>query len=109
MNAVPGGTPTRACLYCGETIPQAAKICPFCQSALDGTGPPPPIPPAPAGAWSCPVCRQSAGFVTQNEVSTTGWIVFIVLALTCILLCWIGLFIKEPVARCASCRSKITR
>ncbi len=38
----------RACPYCAEQIQDAAVVCRFCKSRLDG-GPPEPAPPAAPG------------------------------------------------------------
>jgi len=37
LPAASDGGPTRACPFCAETIKAAAKLCRFCNRALDGT------------------------------------------------------------------------
>jgi hypothetical protein len=57
----------------------------------------PPPPQYPAVGFTCPFCHTTAPPFTASKVSTAGWVVFVLLFLSCfgILLAWIGLLIKE--------------
>lgn len=58
--------------------------------------------PPPIG-FKCPFCQSPfAPFVVQ-KVSTGGWIVFAVMVMFCIPLCWIGLLMKENTHVCSTC------
>ena len=53
--------------------------------------------------FRCPFCRTGRRPAVRNKISTTGWVVFVVLLLTCLPLCFIGLFITEPHRVCSDC------
>jgi hypothetical protein len=44
----------------------------------------------------------------DRRVSTAGWIVFSVLLVTTVIFFWVGLLMKEDVAICPMCRSKLS-
>lgn len=71
--------------------PQAAPITPVI------------LVPQPV-AFSCPFCRTPYPPLNMQRISTSGWVVFVILLLFCIPLCWLGLLIKEDYRICASCR-----
>jgi len=61
-------------------------------------------------AAKCPVCGHEGTAIAQEQVSMTGWIVFIVLLVVCIPLCWIPFVVsglKEQVYKCSQCGAKI--
>ncbi len=58
--------------------------------------------------YRCPRCGSSYHPVIERRISTAGWIVFSVLLITTIIFFWIGLLLKEDVAVCPVCRSKIS-
>lgn len=68
------------------------------------------------GAWSaftldasyrCPRCGTPYHPVIDRRVSTAGWVVFSILLVTTVIFFWIGLLIREDVAVCPMCRSKL--
>jgi hypothetical protein len=81
--------------------------------------PPAPFQPAqPASASSytyaamdahyrCPRCGTSYLPVMEKRVSTAGWIVFSVLLVFTLIFFWIGLLMKENVAVCPVCRTRL--
>lgn len=58
--------------------------------------------------YHCPRCGSSYHPVIERRISTAGWIVFSALLITTIIFFWIGLLLKEDVAVCPVCRSKIS-
>jgi lipopolysaccharide-induced tumor necrosis factor-alpha factor len=59
----------------------------------------------------CPFCGHDGPPVLEKRVSTNGWIVFAVLLVVCLPLCWIPLVMdnfKEVVPKCASCFSRLS-
>jgi LITAF-like zinc ribbon domain len=57
----------------------------------------------------CPFCHTNAPPMKYVKVSTGGWIVFVLLILSCfgILLAWIGLLMKESYTVCSQCGIKL--
>jgi lipopolysaccharide-induced tumor necrosis factor-alpha factor len=58
----------------------------------------------------CPQCGNEGEPVVSKQMSTNGWIVFAVLLLVCLPLCWIPFVVdsfKEEVRSCPSCGGKI--
>jgi len=53
--------------------------------------------------FQCPYCKTRALPRIRSDISQTGWIVFIVLILSCFPLCWVALFIKEEYRVCSAC------
>lgn len=55
--------------------------------------------------FQCPICHTTVPPYIARKISTTGWVVFILL--TCFLItipfCWIGLLIKEDYRVCSVC------
>lgn len=73
------------------------------------TNPPYTIPPQPvfvtsAPVFRCPFCQSPYPPFVVQKVSGAGWVVFVLLILLCVPLCWIGLLIKEDHRVCSSCR-----
>lgn len=58
--------------------------------------------------FRCPRCMSHFPPRMERRISTAGWITFAVLLVFFFPLFWIGLLIKENVAICQSCSSKIT-
>ena len=61
-------------------------------------------------AFACPFCQFQGPPVSEMKVSAMGWVVFIVLILFCLPLCWIPFVVdgcKEEVRRCTSCGSRL--
>jgi len=60
--------------------------------------------------WVCPFCHHPGVMQSTSKVSTGGWIVFALLALSCVgvLLCWIPLLVmKDTMTFCPNCKVKI--
>ena len=51
----------------------------------------------------CPRCHRATYFLQQEKVSTGGIIVFALLILLCLPLCWVGLLIKDKYLVCSAC------
>lgn len=123
-----------ACTTCGAPLNVLAGQATYIDTG--GPGPQPPAvatPPAPMAnpAWSaapppvaqpmvviagggvagggfrCPYCNSQFPPRVQKKISTGGWIVFAVLAFTCLPLCWIGLLMTEEQRVCSSCGCKL--
>jgi len=63
--------------------------------------------PAQQMAPACFRCGYNGPIAMVEKVSQNGWIVFAVLAVTCLPLCWIGLLMKAHVAQCPNCRAQL--
>ena len=63
----------------------------------------PSQPSRPALGFRCPYCQSNLPPEVTN-ISTGGWITFVLLLFFCFPLCFIGLFIKEDYRVCRSCR-----
>jgi hypothetical protein len=61
--------------------------------------------PAGVVGFVCPYCGTDAPPTVRSDVSQTGWIVFFVLLFSCfgLLLCWLGLLIREVRRECSQC------
>jgi hypothetical protein len=57
--------------------------------------------------YRCPRCGTSYLPVMEKRVSTAGWIVFSVLLVFTLIFFWIGLLMKENVAVCPVCRTRL--
>lgn len=77
---------------------------------------PPSAPPPPAsgafgpassepGAWTfrCPHCGSGEPAIRQWKVSTAGWVLFALLLLFCLPLCFLGLLLKYESLQCGTC------
>lgn len=118
------------CQWCGTQIADDAGFCPSCGAAVQRGQPvPPPVqqaPPQQAGQWPnppqyaapgqaypgfvCPFCRYQGPPNIQKEMSSGGWILFVVLLLFCLPLCWLPFVIdgcKEEIRKCPSCGAKL--
>jgi hypothetical protein len=89
--------------YAGN--PAAGPIPP---APIPTAGYPVPLGYAPMGGFQCPYCRTTVPPVARERVSQTGWIVLVVLILTCFPLFWIGLIIKEPYRVCRECGNTLS-
>ena len=59
---------------------------------------------------TCPVCEHDGAPYVGEQVSSTGWIVFVVLLFLCIFLAWIPFVtdsLKEEVRKCGNCGTKL--
>jgi hypothetical protein len=59
------------------------------------------------GNYRCPRCGTTYLPVMEKRVSTAGWIVFSVLLVFTLIFFWIGLLMKEDVAVCPVCRTRL--
>ena len=125
------------CNGCGLLNEQVAVICSGCGAQLltrEHTGsrvdriinapPPTPIPvravPVPAPAmpvqaipvsqvvYGCPYCKSPYPPMLVEKISVGGWIVFVLLFLVCLPLCWIGLLMKDQNRVCATCHAVLS-
>jgi hypothetical protein len=60
-------------------------------------------------AFVCPFCRTTRLPSTWTKTSVGGWILLVILALSCIGLpvCWLGLFLKDEYKVCSDCGIKL--
>jgi hypothetical protein len=57
-------------------------------------------------AIKCPFCSHEGLPVVSKRISMGGWVLFVVLLLVCLPLCWLPFVIdacKEEVRKCAAC------
>ncbi len=57
--------------------------------------------------FRCPHCMSNFMPRMDKQISTAGWITFAVLLVFFFPLFWVGLLIKEDVAVCSSCNTKL--
>jgi hypothetical protein len=60
----------------------------------------------PLGTIRCPYCGHEGVPFIKQEMSVAGWILFAVLVLSCVVLCWLPFVIdgcKEYVRYCSRC------
>ena len=57
--------------------------------------------------FRCVYCGTSRPPEVCSKISTAGWVLFVVLLISCFPLCVIGLFIKEDYRVCSSCGIKL--
>ena len=120
------------CQKCGLRLPENVGFCPSCGASVpQGQPAPPPVyqaPPAqqarqwpappqsaasgPAGnfGFMCPFCRYQGPPVIQQQVSSGGWILFVILLLFCLPLCWLPFVMdgcKDEIRKCASCGARL--
>jgi len=65
------------------------------------------IPVAPM-VYGCPFCKSPYPPMVVEKISVGGWIVFILLLLVCLPLCWIGLLMKEQNRVCVTCHAVLS-
>ena len=66
-------------------------------------------PPYPPAGFVCPFCRTTTPPMHYAKVSLAGWVIFVVLLLSCfgIVVAWVGLLFKEQYTRCQVCGIKL--
>jgi lipopolysaccharide-induced tumor necrosis factor-alpha factor len=72
--------------------------------------PNPEYPPQIPFGLRCPFCGHEGVPFTKKQLSTGGWVLFAVLVLFCIPLCWLPFVIdgcQEIVRHCARCGSRL--
>jgi lipopolysaccharide-induced tumor necrosis factor-alpha factor len=69
------------------------------------------VPPGASGfGFRCPYCGHQGPPSTQKKISAAGWILFAVLLMFCIPLCWLPFVVdgcKEEERRCLGCGSRV--
>lgn len=68
-----------------------------------------PASPNPGG-FTCPFCHRQGPPIITKKISTSGWILFIVLLLCCFPLCWLPFVMdgcKDEERKCAGCGTKL--
>jgi lipopolysaccharide-induced tumor necrosis factor-alpha factor len=112
------------CSKCGAQQPDGTVFCTQCGApqtpkapeSAAGTTPPGTAPPlagaaAPAyGVFTCPFCRFQGPPIVERKLSQNGWIVFVLLLIFCLPLCWLPFVIdgcKEDQRKCASCGTRL--
>jgi len=58
----------------------------------------------------CPICEHDGAPFVTKQVSGSGWIVFVLLILFCIILAWLPFVVdslKEEVRKCSNCGTKL--
>lgn len=62
--------------------------------------------PSSRHGFTCPYCQTHRPPRVASKISVAGWVLFVVLLLTCFPLCIIALFITENYRICSSCGIK---
>lgn len=120
------------CSKCGAQIADNSVFCPKC-GAPQGAGaatpagapppagaiPPPATPyapqpgsyvPPPPGVFVCPFCRYQGPPIIERKISSNGWVVFALLVVFCLPLCWLPFVLddcKEDTRKCPSCGARL--
>lgn len=55
----------------------------------------------------CPFCGTRSWPITRSQISTGGWVVFVVMLFVCFPLCFIGLLMKDEYRVCSGCGMKL--
>src|SRR5262249_16614044 len=55
------------------------------------------------GGFRCPYCRSTERPYVSSQISPAGWVVFVIMILFCLPLCFIGLLMTEETRTCADC------
>jgi hypothetical protein len=97
------------CTGCGASLPRGAAYAP----PRPVYQPPPiqpayvvpvmPVMPYAVQNFRCPFCQTTYPPLLRQKVSAAGWVVFALLLLFCIPLCFIGLSMKDEYRVCAGC------
>jgi lipopolysaccharide-induced tumor necrosis factor-alpha factor len=99
------------CLSCNAALEPGARFCPSCGRPAGPGGP--PAPAAPTGGLlngPCPFCgTDMPPTMVREGLTTNGWILFAVLLLFCIPLCWLPFVLdgfKKTEWKCPRCQQK---
>ncbi|MBN1464091.1 MAG: LITAF-like zinc ribbon domain-containing protein [Paludibacteraceae bacterium] len=61
-------------------------------------------------AFKCPFCEHDGMPIIEKKMSGTGWVIFVLLLLFCLPLCWIPFVTsgtKEEIRKCARCGNRL--
>lgn len=58
-------------------------------------------------SFRCPHCGSTHLPVYERRISTAGWVVFALLLVFTFIFFWVGLLMKEDVAICSVCRTRL--
>jgi len=61
-------------------------------------------------ALKCPFCDHVGMPIVEKKMSETGWVIFVLLVIFCLPLCWIPFVTegtKEEIRKCANCGSRL--
>lgn len=106
---------TAFCSKCGASTsvqpPAPADATPVQPYAMQ----PPAMQPAgyappPVAGFTCPFCHYQGPPIVERKMSSNGWVMFVLLLLFCIPLCWLPFVIdgcKEDVRKCPSCGTRL--
>lgn len=82
------------CLECGcvELVPEATDPQPFRMSAPRS---------------KCPHCRGLMEPRLAWRITAHGWLLFLMLLIPCLPLCWVALFLRTSYQQCSLCRAAL--
>lgn len=114
------------CSKCGAQLEANTSFCSKC-GASTSTQPGAPAAAPPPGAqyaaqpavvvnvatpvFTCPFCHFQGPPIIEKKVSSNGWVIFVLLLLFCLPLCWLPFVIdgcKEETRTCPSCHSRLS-
>lgn len=58
-------------------------------------------------SFQCQFCGTTQPPIAQSEVSTLGWVVVVLLAITTGCLFWLGFFIRKQYTLCSKCNNRL--
>jgi lipopolysaccharide-induced tumor necrosis factor-alpha factor len=58
--------------------------------------------------FRCPYCRSREEPHVSNQISAAGWVVFVIMVLFCLPLCFIGLLMTEETRTCYDCGRQVS-
>jgi hypothetical protein len=100
------------CTKCGAAqTPKAPEVANAAPSPGASSAPPPAGTAQPAyGVFTCPFCHFQGPPIVERKLSQNGWVIFVLLLIFCLPLCWLPFVIdgcKEDQRKCASCGMRI--
>jgi hypothetical protein len=110
------------CSKCGAPLEANVSFCPKCgaSTSTQSAAPPPAATFAAQPAvvvnvatpvFTCPFCHFQGPPIIEKKVSSNGWIIFVLLLLFCLPLCWLPFVIdgcKEETRTCSSCHTRLS-
>jgi hypothetical protein len=114
------------CSKCGAPLEANISFCPKC-GAPTSAQPAAPAAALPPGAtytaqpavvvnvatpvFTCPFCHFQGPPIVERKLSSNGWVVFVLLLVFCLPLCWLPFVIdgcKEDTRKCPSCGMRLS-